>query len=120
LLITDPNNAVAGLIQRTREEAIVEGTVQGRARLKYIPLLSTVQVGDVVVTSGLTGGFPRGVSIGEVTQIEKGEGDLFQAAEIWPQVDFSTLEEVLVITNAPQSTVDPVPPATPKSSTGSR
>jgi rod shape-determining protein MreC len=120
LLITDPNNAVAGLIQRTREEAIVEGTVQGRARLKYIPLLSTVQVGDVVVTSGLTGGFPRGVSIGEVTQIEKVEGDLFQAAEIWPQVDFSTLEEVLVITNAPQSTVDPVPPSTPKSSTGSR
>jgi rod shape-determining protein MreC len=102
LLITDPNNAVAGLIQRTREEAIVEGTVHGRARLKYIPLLSTVQVGDVVVTSGLTGGFPRGVPIGEVTQIEKVEGDLFQAAEIWPQVDFTTLEEVLVITNAAQ------------------
>jgi rod shape-determining protein MreC len=107
LLITDPNNAVAGLIQRTREEAIVEGTVQGRARLKYIPLLSTVQTGDIVVTSGLTGGFPRGVPIGEVTQIEKEEGDLFQAAEIWPQVDFSTLEEVLVITNPAQGMPEP-------------
>ena len=43
LLVTDPNNAIAGLVQRTRDEGIVEGTSHGRARLKYIPLLSRVQ-----------------------------------------------------------------------------
>lgn len=98
LLVTDPNNAVTGLIQRTRDEGIVEGTAQGLARMKYIPLLSTVRVGDTVVTSGLTGGFPRGLVIGAITNIEKVEGDLFQSAEIVPEVDFSKLEEVLVIT----------------------
>lgn len=113
LLITDPKNAVAGLIQRTREEAIVEGTVRGRALMKYIPLLSTVRVGDSVVTSGLTGGFPRGIPIGEIMQIEKVEGDLFQTADIMPQVDFSTLEEVLVITNALATEPASVPALSP-------
>lgn len=98
LLITDPNNAVAGIIQRTRDEGIVEGTVQGRARLKYIPLLSTVQIGDTVVTSGLTGVFPRGLAIGRITRIERAEEELFQHAEIVPAVDFLKLEEVLVVT----------------------
>ena len=98
LLVTDPNNAIAGLVQRTRDEGIVEGTSHGRARLKYIPLLSRVQPGDRVVTSGLTGAFPRGLAIGGLTQVEKSEGDLFQSAEIDPEVDLSKLDEVLVIT----------------------
>lgn len=84
LLVTDPNNAIAGVVQRTRDEGIVEGTSHGRARLKYIPLLSRVQAGDRVVTSGLTGTFPRGLAIGGLTQVEKSEGDLFQSAEIEP------------------------------------
>ena len=97
LLITDPNNAVTGLIQRTRDEGIVEGTVRGLARMKYIPLLSAVRVGDAVVTSGLTGGFPKGLVIGSVRNIERVEGDLFRSADITPEVDVSKLEEVLVI-----------------------
>jgi len=101
LLVTDPNNAIAGLIQRTRDEGIVEGTPQGRVRLKYIPLLSGVQDGDRVVTSGLVGGFPRGLAIGTITGIEKEEGALFQNAELAPEVDLSRVEEVLVI-HSPQ------------------
>jgi rod shape-determining protein MreC len=105
LLVTDPNNAIAGLVQRTRDEGIVEGTSHGRARLKYIPLLSRVQAGDHVVTSGLTGTFPRGLAIGRLTQVEKSEGDLFQSAEVEPEVDLSKLDEVLVIT-APYEDAD--------------
>ena len=106
LLVTDPNNAVTGLIQRTRDEGIVEGTAQGLARMKYIPLLSAVRIGDTVVTSGLTGGFPKGLVIGSVRSIDKGEGDLFQSAEITPEVDVSKLEEVLVI-SAPRPLEEP-------------
>ncbi|MBM4119395.1 MAG: rod shape-determining protein MreC [Nitrospira sp.] len=98
LLITDPNNAVPALVQRTRDEGLIEGTRAGKARLKYIPLLSTVRVGDPVVTSGLTGKFPKGVPIGTITRIEKEEGVLFQAADVEPEVDFTKLEEVLVVT----------------------
>ena len=97
LLVTDPNNAIAGLIQRTRDEGIVEGTPQGRAKLKYIPMLSSVKEGDQVVTSGLVGGFPRGLAIGRITAIDREEGALFQTAELAPEVDVNHLEEVLVI-----------------------
>jgi rod shape-determining protein MreC len=97
LLVTDPNNAIAGLIQRTRDEGIVEGTTQGLARLKYIPLLSNARPGDQVVTSGLVGGFPRGLAIGTITRIDKDEGALFQSAELTPDVDVGRVEEVLVI-----------------------
>ncbi len=105
LLVTDPNNAIAGLIQRTRDEGIVEGTQQGLAQLKYIPLLSTLRDGDRVVTSGLVGGFPRGIAIGTITRIDKQEGALFQSAELMPEVDVGHVEEVLVIqTSYGQST----------------
>jgi len=98
LLVTDPNNAITGIVQRSRDEGIVEGTAQGGARIKYLPLLSSVKVGDTVVTSGLAGGFPRGVIIGAIQAIEKEEGELFQTAEILPEAELSKLEEVLVIT----------------------
>ena len=98
LLVTDPNNAITGLLQRTRDEGIVEGTFRGQARIKYIPLLSTIREGDIVVTSGLTGGFPRGIPIGAITRVDKAEGELFRTADIVPDVDFTRLEEVLVIT----------------------
>lgn len=97
LLLTDPNNAIPGLIQRTRDEGIVEGTTHGTARLKYIPLLSDAKAGDRVVTSGLVGGFPRGLSIGTITRIDKADEALFQSAELVPEVDPNHVEEVLVI-----------------------
>jgi len=97
LLITDPNIAVTGMIQRTRDEGIIQGTTQGLVRMKYIPPLSAVQKDDAVVTSGLTGGFPRGLMIGKVTNIAEQEGDLFQTATIAPIVDFGQLEEVLIV-----------------------
>jgi rod shape-determining protein MreC len=98
LLVTDPHNAIAGIVQRSRDEGIIEGTPHGRARIKYLPLLSGVREGDMVVTSGLTGGFPRGLVVGTILSIHKEEGELFQSAEITPEVDLSKLEEVLVIT----------------------
>ena len=103
LLLTDPNNAVAGLVQRTRDEGIVEGTARRGIRIKHIPLLSTVEDGDWIVTSGLVGGFPRGLPIGTVTKIEMEEGELFKVAEVDPAVDFSKLEEVLIITVLPDA-----------------
>ncbi|MCS6897514.1 MAG: rod shape-determining protein MreC [Nitrospira sp.] len=97
LLVTDPNNAIAGLVQRTRDEGIVEGTSNGLARLKYIPMLSDARPGDRVVTSGLVGGFPKGLAIGTITKIHKEDGGLFLSAELTPEIDSEHVEEVLVI-----------------------
>lgn len=103
LLMSDPNIAVTTLIQRTRDQGIVTGTIDGLVRMKYIPLLSTVRKGDVVITSGLTGRFPKGLLVGVVTQIEKTEDDLFQSAILAPAVNFTKVEEVLVINSSGQS-----------------
>jgi rod shape-determining protein MreC len=111
LLIIDRNNATTGLVQRTRDEGIVEGTEKGLAWIKYLPLLSNVKVGDIVVTSGLAGGFPRGLPIGRITRIERREAELFLSAEIQPETDFGRVEEVLVITTPRENTNLPLLPA---------
>ena len=110
LLLTDSNVAVPAMIQRGRDEGIVQGTAQGIIKMKYLPPLSPVQTGDNVVTSGLTGDFPRGVQIGQIRQVEKEDADLFQSVEIQPVVDFSKVEGVLVITS-PGQLSDPDLPA---------
>ena len=97
LLVIDPNVAITGMVQRTRDEGMVQGTSQGRVRMKYLPPLSSVKEGDAVVTSGLTGGFPRGVLIGEVSRVEESEDNLFQTAEIVPTVPLRHLDEVLIV-----------------------
>lgn len=99
LLITDRSSAVAGIIQRTRDEGIVQGIEEGAIRLKYLPHFSEVAVGDVVVTSGLEGSFAKGLKIGEIEKVEKKEHELFLQVKVTPQIDFSKLEEVLIITS---------------------
>ena len=112
LLLSDPNVAITGMIQTSRDEGIIQGTPQGNIHMKYLPPLSPVQVGDVVVTSGLTDDFPRGLYIGHIQQVTKAATDLFQSGKITPIVDFSKLEGVLVITSfQPPVSVESPPPA---------
>ncbi len=99
LLMTDRNSAVAAMIQRTRDEGIVQGVEQGTVRLKYLPHFSEVVVGDVVVTSGLEGSFAKGLKVGQVDKIEKKENELFLEVKMTPEIDFYKLEEVFVITS---------------------
>ena len=97
LLLTDRNSSIAGLIQRTRDEGIIGGAEKGMARIKYIPVLSKLETGDRVLTSGLVGSFPKGLLIGWLGEVEVQEMALFQQAELIPAVDFSKLEEVMII-----------------------
>lgn len=97
-LLTDPVNAVGGLIQRTRVTGIVSGNLGAGARVRYLPLMADVVVGDRVVTSGMGGVFPKGIPIGRITAVERRSGALFQVATLQPAVDLSRLEEVLILT----------------------
>jgi len=96
-LLTDPVNAVGGLIQRTRVTGIVSGNLGAGARVRYLPLMADVVVGDQVVTSGMGGVFPKGIPIGRITAVERRSGALFQEASLQPAVDLSRLEEVLIL-----------------------
>jgi rod shape-determining protein MreC len=97
LLITDYNSAVDAIVQRTRAKAIVEGMGENQCQLKYLLRTEEVLVGDVVVTSGLGGNFPKGLPIGEVRRAEKKGHGVFQYAELIPSVDMAEIEEVLII-----------------------
>ena len=101
LLVTDYNSAIDSIVQKTRARAIVEGKGENRCQLKYLLRTEEVSVGDVIMTSGLGGNFPKGLMIGEVRKVEKGGHGIFQHAELVPSVDLTKLEEVLVITESP-------------------
>jgi len=98
LLITDYNSAIDSIVQRTRAKAIVEGKGENRCQLKYLLRAEEVTVGDIVVTSGLSGNFPKGLMVGEIMKVDKAGQGIFQYAELVPSVDLTKLEEVLIIT----------------------
>jgi rod shape-determining protein MreC len=101
LLITDYNSAIDSIIQRTRAKAIVEGKGENQCQLKYLLRTEEVDVGDMVITSGLSGNFPKGLMLGEVRKVDKKGHGVFQYAELVPSVDLTKLEEVFVITGSP-------------------
>ncbi|MEK6583852.1 MAG: rod shape-determining protein MreC [Nitrospirota bacterium] len=106
LLLSDRNSAIAGLIQRTGYEGIAEGQ-QGRVlRLNYIMTDADVRDGDIVITSGTDGVFPRGIVIGRINKIEKPQNRLFQSIELIPVATLSKVREVMVIKSLISPDVD--------------
>ncbi len=103
LLITDRQSAVPAIVQRTREQGIVEGTAAGRLRLKYLPPSSEIREGDVILTSGLTASFPKALMIGMVTKVEHEDAALYPEVEVVPAADLAAIEEVLVFDLLPAS-----------------
>ncbi len=97
LLIIDQNSAVDALIQRTRSRGIVEGERRGLCRFEYVLRKADVQEGDVVISSGLGGVFPKGLRIGHVSNIVKSHAGIFQEVILQPHVDFARLGEVFVV-----------------------
>src|SRR5579859_996868 len=107
-LITDVRSAVSVRVQRTRAQGILEGLSRGICHLKYVARAEDVQAGDVVVTSGLGGIFPRGLVVGTVVDVEKKEFGVLQEVRVAPAVDFDRLpEEVLVVVEAPPAPPEP-------------
>ncbi len=94
--ILDPNSGVAAILQRTRTQGMIVGAGPRGCRMEYVSELSNVEVGDVVLTSGLDRIHPKGIIIGVVSAIAEGEG-LTKVVEVRPEVDVQRLEEVLVI-----------------------
>ncbi len=99
LLMTDRNSGIAAIVQRTRDEGIVQGMGEELIGLKYFARFAKIEKGDAVVTSGLEGSFVKGLKIGEIEQVEKREHEMFLQVRVRPEVDFSKLEEVFVLTS---------------------
>ncbi|MFN8625470.1 MAG: rod shape-determining protein MreC [Candidatus Binatia bacterium] len=108
LLLTDHNSGIDAVVQRSRARGIVEGALDGRCVMKYVKRDEDLEVGDRVVTSGLDGIFPKGIMIGEVTRVTRGNRGLLQLADIQPSVPLDRIEEVLVSRGMMQS-AEPLP-----------
>jgi rod shape-determining protein MreC len=96
MLITDPGNTIAVRVQRNREEGLLEGKID-RCALKYVSFYVDVQVGDLLISSGLDGIYPKGLPVAVVTAVRKSEANSFQTVYAEPAVKFSRLDEVLVL-----------------------
>ena len=100
-LLVDRNAAAGALIERTRASGVVVGTDDADfLQMEYVSNLEDVQVGDEIVTSGIDGIYPTGFRIGAVTDVAQGIG-LYQSIRIDPIVEFSQIEDVLVVLDAP-------------------
>jgi rod shape-determining protein MreC len=104
-LLNDPASTVGAVVQRTRTAGLVEGDAGGALRFKFMARDgASVAPGDLVVTSGLGTLFPKGLPVGRVVKIEDKGSALFHFAVLAPAVDFSRVEEVLLVTG--QTTQD--------------
>jgi rod shape-determining protein MreC len=96
LLVTDASSAVASLVQKNRARGISRGRGEG-LNLEFVLHQEEVESGDLIVTSGSGGVFPKGLTIGRVMQVVRADHSLFQEITVKSAVDFSRLEEVLVL-----------------------
>jgi rod shape-determining protein MreC len=97
MLLLDRQSAVDGAVQRSRARGIVRGRSTEDLEFEFVVRGSDVRVGDVVITSGLGGVYPRGLRIGEVTAVSDPGSRLLQTATLAPAVDFGRLEQVFVM-----------------------
>jgi rod shape-determining protein MreC len=95
-LLVDRNAAAGALVERTRAQGVVIGDGENHLLMEYVSDVSEVVVGDVVVSAGIDGIYPKGFVIGRVESVEK-SGPAYRRITIRPAVDFSALEEVLVV-----------------------
>lgn len=112
-LITDPGSTVNVRLESTRTEAQITGSLTGEITLGLVSQDTPLLPGELVLTSGLGGGYPPDLLIGQVVSVRSASTDLFQSASVQSVVDFSALQAVLIITNFRPVDITPLIPSTP-------
>ncbi len=117
-LLVDRNAAIAGLVERSRAQGIVLGTGEDMLRMEYLAATADVKPGDMVLSSGIDGIYPKGFTIGKVERVERA-GTAVKSVMVRPAVDFSGLEEVLVV-QGQQAVPAAAPPPAPTRPEGAK
>ena len=97
LTIMNPKNRIDGIVERIRSHGIVEGFSGQKCIMKYVNQTDPLILNDIVLTSGLGNIYPKGLKIGTVSRIKRENYETMQYVEIAPSVNFSRLEEVIVL-----------------------
>ena len=98
-LLTDENSGISAMVQRSRAQGILQGQPDGSLLLNYVTADSDVSVGDIVITSGLGGVFPKGLPLGTVTSVNRASNATYYTVTVRAQSLAENNEEVLVITS---------------------
>ncbi len=106
LLIDDQTSGVGAILDKTRLQGILRGTPSGEVMLEKVMSDETVPAGELVLTSGGDGIFPKGLLVGRVTKVSPGR-ELFLNIRVRPAADLSRLEEVLVVTKIDERQAEP-------------
>jgi rod shape-determining protein MreC len=99
MLITDSSSSVGAMLQQTRATGMAQGFPGGGLVMRYISQDDEIELGDVVLTSGLGGNFPKRLIIGQVASVRRTDVDMFQEVDIIPMVNLRDLEMVMVLMN---------------------
>ncbi len=105
-LLTDPNSGAAALVQSSRAEGIVRGSLSGLLYLENIDADVTLNVGDVVLTSGLGGSYTSGLLIGTIARIEGSSSNGMQSVIVSPNEEATSFEDVIVVFSAASDSAD--------------
>jgi rod shape-determining protein MreC len=97
LLLIDLRSGVDVRSRNSRVRGVVRGGGNGRMTMDFVVSTNQIEAGEKVITSGMDGVFPGGLLVGQVSKINRGNRTLFRDVELEPFVDFSKLEEVLVL-----------------------
>jgi len=106
LLIDDQTSGVGAILDKTRLQGILRGTPSVEVALEKVMSDETVPAGELVLTSGGDGIFPKGLLVGRVTKVTPG-AELFLNIHVRPAADLSKLEEVLVVTKIDERQAEP-------------
>ena len=98
LLINDETSGVSAMVQSSRAQGMLRGQADGSLRLEYVSTDYDVKVGDIVITSGLGGVFPKGLPLGTVSSVERRDNDVYYDIVVRTSASTENNEEVLVIT----------------------
>ncbi|QNO13610.1 rod shape-determining protein MreC [Alkalicella caledoniensis] len=98
-LIISPDSGITSFVQRTRDIGLVKISAENPGFLEITRLAhnADLRVGDTIMSSDLTGNFPKGLVIGEVVRVEGSDMEI--TALVRPSVDFERLEEVFIVTH---------------------
>jgi rod shape-determining protein MreC len=114
LLATDPKSSIDVIVARTNGRGVLKGIAGSdryRTRIEYLERKDEAAEGDMVVTSGLGGLFPRDIPVGKILKVDKRGFGLYQEAEVQPVVDFGKLRDVLVVVPREAQPAGPTPEA---------
>ncbi|MBP5201047.1 MAG: rod shape-determining protein MreC [Schwartzia sp.] len=111
-LILDPRAAAGALVQRSRVAGVVKGTPDDamHPRMVNVPKNQDMAEGDIIVTSGFGGIYPKGIMVGTVSAVKNDSGGLLHYAVIEPAADFQRLEDVAVIVASREAPPEPLKP----------